>query len=58
VHRILNGPSWPPHSSPSELARLVQAVSRAARNDTALAGPLPSEAARARAGARGRLHRA
>jgi len=58
VHRILNGPSWPPHGTPSGLARLAQAVSRAARNDTALAGPMPSEATGARATARGRLERA
>jgi len=58
VHRMLNGPSWPPHRSPEELARLVQAVSRAARRDTALAEPVPSEAARARAATRGRGQRA
>jgi len=54
----LNGPSWPPLSSPADLARLVQAVSRAVRSDTALAEPAASDAARARAGARRRLHRA
>jgi hypothetical protein len=36
----------------------VQAVSRAARSDTALAESAPSEASRARAAARGRGQRA
>jgi len=31
VNRLLSGPIWPPDSSPSNLARLVQAVGRAAR---------------------------
>jgi two-component system OmpR family response regulator len=31
VNRLLSGPTWPPPSSPSDLARLVQAVGRTAR---------------------------
>jgi CheY-like chemotaxis protein len=31
VNRMLSGPAWPPASSPSDLARLVQAVGRTAR---------------------------
>jgi CheY-like chemotaxis protein len=58
VRRMLNGPTWPPRSAPADLARLVQAVSLAAQNDTALAEPAASEAPRTRAAARGRLHRA
>jgi CheY-like chemotaxis protein len=33
VNRMLSGPAWPPAGSPSDLARLVQAVGRTARAD-------------------------
>ena len=45
VNRLLNGPTWPPGSSPADLARLVEAVDRTARTEanhgaaTALAVP-------------------
>src|SRR6185436_4711036 len=33
VKRLLGAPSWPPSTSPVELARLVKAVDRTARNE-------------------------
>jgi CheY-like chemotaxis protein len=39
VNRLLNGPTWPPVSSPADLARLVEAVDRTARTETNLVGP-------------------
>jgi CheY-like chemotaxis protein len=35
VKRLLSGPSWPPSSSPLQLAALVKAVERAARREAA-----------------------
>jgi two-component system OmpR family response regulator len=41
VKRLLTGPTWPPSSSPAELAILVKAVDGIARSETRQARPSP-----------------